>query len=130
MDEKILAFEENTLMEGKALTSEEKTLAVVSHLASLVGYFVIIGHIVIPLIILLWKGKESEFTEYHSRESLNFQISMTIYWIITYLLMFVFVGFIIAIPLSVFQLIVMIIAALRAGDGRTYSYPLCIRFIK
>ena len=130
MDEKILAFEENTLMEEKALTSEEKTLAVVSHLASLVGYFVIIGHIVIPLIILLWKGKESEFTEYHSRESLNFQISMTIYWIITYLLMFVFVGFIIAIPLSVFQLIVMIIAALRAGDGRTYSYPLCIRFIK
>ena len=117
-------------MDEKTLTSEEKTLAVVSHLAPIAGYAVIIGYIIVPLLILIWKGKESEFVEYHSRESLNFQITMTIYWIVTVALMFLVVGIIIAIPLAIFEVVVMVMAALKAGDGEMYRYPLCIRFIK
>ncbi len=112
------------------MTTNEKTLAVVSHLAPIAGYFIFIGHVIIPLTILLVKGKDSKYIEYHARESLNFQISMTIYWLVTIALIYLIVGLLIAIPLGIFQFVVMVIASFRAGHEQEYRYPLCIRFIR
>lgn len=116
-------------MLAEGLTSEEKTLSVLSHLSPLIGHFIVVGHLLVPLVILLWKGKESDYIDYHAREALNFQISMTIYWIITVVLCFVLIGFLIALGLLIFELIVIIMAAVKASDGEPYRYPLCIRFL-
>jgi uncharacterized Tic20 family protein len=44
------------------------------------GFLIATGQVIlIPLIILAWKGKESEYVKFHAQESLNFQISMAIY---------------------------------------------------
>ena len=51
-------------------TSDEKTMALLSHVLALV--FPLLG----PLIIYLIKKEESTFVAYHSRESLNFQITI------------------------------------------------------
>jgi len=112
------------------LPSDDKTFAMVSHLAPLATGVVAVGHIILPLLILLLKGKESKFVEAHARESLNFQISVTIYWIVTIVLMFVLIGFLLAIILVILQIVFMIKAMLRAGNGEEYRYPLCIRFVK
>ncbi|KJR41444.1 orotate phosphoribosyltransferase [Candidatus Magnetoovum chiemensis] len=112
------------------LTTSDKTIAVLCHLAPILGYALFIGHIAIPLIIMLWKGRESKFLSLNAREALNFQLSLTIYWIVNGILMLFLVGFIFAAFLIVFQLIVMINAAIKAGSGSVYRYPLCIRFIK
>ncbi|MDY6834293.1 MAG: DUF4870 domain-containing protein [Chloroflexota bacterium] len=112
------------------ITSDEKTFALISHLAPLATGVVAVGHIILPLLILLLKGKESKFVEDHARESLNFQITITIYWIVTILLMFVLVGFLLAINLVIMQIVFMIKAMLKAGNGEQYRYPLCIRFVK
>jgi hypothetical protein len=51
----------------------------VAHLAPLVGYFFVIGQILLPLAILLW-GTKGSFLQAHAKESLNGQISYTPYW--------------------------------------------------
>ncbi|MBF0566668.1 MAG: DUF4870 domain-containing protein [Nitrospirae bacterium] len=116
-------------MVGKP-TSDETVLSVICHLAPLAGTIMVIGHVLIPLIILITKGKESEFVAYNARESLNFQLSMTIYWICTVVLMFVLVGILIAVPLAIFELSVMIKASIKASRGERYRVPMCIRFVK
>src|SRR6266496_3240307 len=61
-------------------TSDEKTLAILSHILTLVA------PILAPLIIYLVKKNESRFVEWHAKESLNFQITVAIIIIILFLL--------------------------------------------
>ncbi len=64
------------------------------------------------------------------KESLNFQISMTLYYILSTILIIALIGIVLLIGLSIFNLIVVIIASVKANKGEKYRYPLCIRFIK
>ncbi|MEN8140792.1 MAG: DUF4870 domain-containing protein [Thermodesulfobacteriota bacterium] len=112
------------------LSKDDNLYAVLSHLAPLAGYLIIIGQIAVPLLILLTKGKESDYIKYHATESLNFQISVTIYWIITYMLIFLLIGIPIAIGLAIFTVVLMIIATVKASNGELYRYPLIFRFVK
>src|SRR5690242_4163268 len=57
-------------------TSDEKTLALLAHILTF------IAPILAPLIIYLIKKNESEFVRWHAAESLNFQITMAIIFII------------------------------------------------
>ena len=52
-----------------------------------------LGQIVVPLVIWLAKKDESPFIADHARESLNFQISMTLYFVISGALTYILVGF-------------------------------------
>ena len=60
-----------------APTSDEKTMAILSHALTLVCGFLA------PLIIYLVKKDESEYVRAHAKESLNFQITV---WIIAIVL--------------------------------------------
>lgn len=107
-----------------------RTWAMFSHLAALLGYVGIpFGHIFGPLIIWLTKKDDDPFINTHARESLNFQISMTIYMMISFLLMFVFIGFILIFVLFALHISLTVLAALRANDGQFYRYPFTIRFL-
>ncbi|HET6228730.1 MAG TPA: DUF4870 domain-containing protein [Longimicrobiaceae bacterium] len=112
-----------------ALTQEERTNAMLCHVLSLCGYVIPMGHIIGPLIIWLSKKDTSAYVDRHGRESLNFQISMMIYVIGAFILMFLLVGFFLLPVLAVFHIVVVIIASMRANEGREYRYPLCIRFL-
>lgn len=112
------------------VSSEEKALAIVSHLAPLIGYSVILGQVLIPLVIYLWKGKESDYVREHALESLNFQISMLIYLVLSGLLMFVLIGFILMPVVAILGFVFMIMATIKAANDEHYSYPLSIRFVK
>lgn len=109
---------------------EARTWAMLCHLGALAGYIIPFGHIIAPLVIWLIKKDESPLVDDQGKESLNFQISLTIYAVIAGLLTLVVIGFILLIALGIFDLIVVIIAAVKANDGEKYRYPLCIRFIK
>lgn len=106
------------------VSSEEKTLALLSHLLC-----IIVG-VLAPLVIWLIKKDESAFVNEHAKESLNFQISMIIYSIIAGFLCFAVIGFVLLPLLGVFALIVIIIATVRASKGEHYEYPLTIRLVK
>jgi len=105
--------------------------AMLCHLGGLGVYIVpTIGHLLAPLIIWLIKKDESPFVDDQGKEALNFQISITIYALVALLLTLIVVGFILLLVIGIFDLIMMIVAAVKSNDGERYRYPLCIRFIK
>lgn len=102
-------------------TSDEKTFALLSHILTFVSTFLA------PLIIYLVKKDESKFVAEHAAESLNFQLTMTL---ICIGLVLSIIGILLLWAVGIFSLIVVIIATIRASEGKLYRYPLTIRFIK
>jgi len=102
-------------------TSDEKTLAVLSHILTLVA------PILAPLIIYLVKKNESRFVEWHAKESLNFQITVAIIIIILFISI---IGILFAWIVGIISLVLVIVATIRASEGKLYRYPFSIRLIK
>jgi uncharacterized Tic20 family protein len=95
--------------------------------AALIG--IPFGNIIGPLVIWLIKRDEFPLVDDQGKESLNFQISATIYAIVSAVLILVIVGIFLLIALAIFWLVVVIIGCLRANQGERFRYPLTIRFI-
>lgn len=105
-------------------TSDEKTMAILSHILTLVAGFIA------PLVIYLVKKDESPYVTEHAKESLNFQITMFILFIISGVLMLILIGFLLIWLLSIADLILVIIATIKASENKMYRYPLNFRLIK
>lgn len=98
-------------------------LAAIAHVLGLVTGF--IG----PLIIFLVK-QEDEFVQDQAREALNFQITVLIGLIISWILAFIFVGFVLMVVVLLADLVFCIMATIAANNGEQYRYPVCLRLIK
>lgn len=107
-----------------------RTWAMVAHVVTFVGYAIPFGNIIGPLFIWLLKKNESPFIDHHGKESLNFQISLTIYYAIAGLLVFLLIGFILLPIIFIAHLILSIMAGVRAYNGESFRYPLTIRFFR
>lgn len=114
-------------------TSEERTMAVLSHILCVIGGFLA------PLIIYLIKKDESAYIRSHAKESLNFQLTVLLawiaLWIVTMLLTFIFfffsfLGFPLMVLLMIANLVLVIIATIRASENKIYKYPFSIKFVK
>jgi uncharacterized Tic20 family protein len=104
--------------------------AAACHLAAFSGWiFPVVGWVLGPLIVWLLKRHDHGFVDYHGKESLNFQISLIIYAFIAGLLCFVLIGFALLLVLAVLQIVLVVLASIKASDGKYYRYPLTIRFI-
>jgi uncharacterized Tic20 family protein len=115
------------------LSKDVRMWAMFSHLAGLAGFIipVILSGIIAPLIIWQIKKDEHPFLDENGKEALNFQISIGIYEFVSVLLIFVFcIGAVLLPAVAIFDLVLMIIAAVKANNGESYRYPLTIRFIK
>lgn len=99
------------------------------HISALAGYAIPLGNIIGPLIFWLIKKDEMPFVDEQGKESINFQITMTIAMIISGVLILALVGIILLPAVIITSLILMIIASIKANAGEHYRYPLTIRFI-
>ncbi len=111
-------------------TKDQNTWAMLCHLSALAGFVIPLGNILGPLVIWLIKKDEFPLVADQGKEALNFQISMTIYYIVAAILIIVLIGILLLIGLALFSLIFTIIAMVKANEGTAYRYPMCIRFIK
>ncbi len=102
-------------------TSDERTLAILSHILTLVA------PILAPLVIYLLKKDESKYVSFHAKESLNFQITLLI---VIIGLIITIIGIFLTWLVGIAALVLVIIATIKASDGKLYKYPFCIRFIK
>jgi uncharacterized Tic20 family protein len=111
-------------------SSEERNWALFAHLSALAGYIIPFGHIIGPVIV--WSIKKDEFplVDANGKEAINFQISMTIYIIISVILIILLIGILLLIGLAVLNIVLIIVAAVKANAGEVYKYPLAIPFIK
>ncbi len=102
-------------------TSDEKTLAILSHILT------VVAPILAPLIIYLVKKDESKFVTFHAKESLNFQITVMI---IVIGLLITIIGIFVVWIVGIAALVFVIMATIKASEGKLYRYPFSIRLIK
>ena len=113
---------------GGEISSESRGWAAAAHLIPLLGLG-FIGFIA-PLIIWLIKRDEDPYVEEHSREALNFQITILIYVIVGIILLILLIGFLILAAVAIFALIFAIVAGVKAATGKPFRYPLTLRLVK
>lgn len=111
-------------------TQEERTWAMAAHLSAFVGHFIPFGHIFGPLIVWLVKRDSSAFVGDQAKEALNAQISFTIYAAVAAVLILVVIGLPLLFLIWLGDIILVIIAAVTANDGRRYRYPLILRLVQ
>jgi uncharacterized Tic20 family protein len=102
------------------------------HLSGLSGIVLglALAHVLVPLVIWLIKRADNPQIDATGKEVLNFQISFSIYFLIAGMLCWLLIGFLILPVLFIIWLVCTILAAVRASNGETYSYPMTIRFLK
>lgn len=116
---------------AKKKKNEANTWAMLCHLTALTIYIGIpFGNIIVPLIIWLIKKDEFAFVDAQGKESLNFQISMTIYAIVAGLSCLAVIGFILLPVIVVAHIVLIILATVKTNQGEAYIYPFTIKFIK
>jgi hypothetical protein len=107
-----------------AATSDERTMAMLAHLGGILFWF-------IPaLVIYLTKGNESPFVKEQAQEALNFQITLTIAYVVSAILVIVIIGLLTMFATMIGGLILMIMAGIAANKGESYRYPVNIRLVK
>lgn len=114
----------------KVSDRDENMWGMACHLAALSGFVIPFGSIIGPLVIWLMKKDTMPFVDDQGKEALNFNISIAIYVVLSILLIFVVVGIFTLIAVAIGQLVLTIVAAVKANEGTPYRYPLTIRFLK
>lgn len=121
--------------EGGTQSAESRHWAVGAHLSALIALVTGLPSLVGPLVVWLLKREGDAFVEAHAREALNFNLSLLVYVlaaigaVIASLGLAVLVLLPLALVAFVGWLIVIVVAAGRAGNGQYYRYPLTIRFL-
>lgn len=99
------------------------------HLSALAGFVIPFGSIIGPLVVWLMKREESSFVDRQGKESLNFQITMLIAFLISLVLVFVLIGFLLIAAVAIFDLIMIIVATIKASEGEDFRYPISLRLV-
>lgn len=109
---------------------DARNWAMICHLAALSGYLIPFGNILGPLIIWVLKKDDDPFINDQGKEVLNFQLTMTMVFLFCAILIFILIGFLLVAALGIAVLILTIVGAINANEGRYYRYPMTIRFFK
>jgi len=112
------------------ISRDERTWAMICHLSALSVVFTGLGLVLGPLIVWLIKKEDMPFVDEQGKEALNFQITMLLAYIVSAILMIVLIGFLMLFVVGIFDLVMTIIASIKANDGEHYKYPLTLRLIK
>jgi len=112
------------------INSEEQTFSMLCHLSALAGMIIPFGHIIGPLVFWLIKKDQFPEVDRQGKEALNFQISMTIWMIISGILVIIVIGLFALIALGLLDLIITIVAAVKSNNGERFKYPLSLEILK
>jgi uncharacterized protein len=116
------------------LSSEARNWGVAAHLSAFLGAFVALA-VLGPLVVWLLRREVDGFSERHAREALNFNLTLLVLLVAGVVLTVITLGLglIVVLPVGAFfavaWLVLTIVAAVRASEGREYRYPFTIRFV-
>ncbi|WNG37634.1 DUF4870 domain-containing protein [Archangium minus] len=113
-------------------TAEEKQWAMLAHVLTLAPYVIAMPFIgfVGPLVIRSTKGAQSGWVDNHAKESLNFQITLLIGYVVSLVTACIGVGLVLGVVIALFGLVMTIIAGIKAYNGEVFRYPATLRLIK
>ncbi len=119
------------MSENPQVSKEEQNWAMFCHLAALSGFVIPLGNVLGPLIVWLIKKDTMPLVDQHGKESLNFQITVLLAFIVCIVLAFVLIGFLLMFIVGLGALVLTILAAVKVSNGQfDYKYPFTIRLIK
>ena len=117
-------------MSNNSSQREDKPLAVASHVLGIITSF--IG----PLIIYFVSDESKSFAKENAAKALNFQIPITIAYIIAsvlgVILTFIigFIGTLLQLIVFVYSAIFSIKAAMAVNNGEDFEYPINLNIVK
>ena len=125
-----------TSPQGDSLGADEKLWGMLAHLLTLLGYIVMLGQYIAPLVIYLVYKDRSQFVAFHALQALFFQllalavsVALMLFSVIT-LGLGVLLAVPLAIALAIAVLVYTIIAAIQANNGVWYELPIVGRWAR
>lgn len=113
-------------------TPNDRTYATFEHLGPLIAHAVapfVLPGIVTALVMWLIKRQLSPFLDDHGKESLNFQISLALYGLVSGVLFMCGIGVVLMVGVYALGIVGAILASIAANKGEYYRYPMCLRLI-
>lgn len=112
---------------------ESRRWITILHLSALSGFLIVgLGQVLGPLVVWLIKKNEVPGLDAAGKEVLNFQISWTLWWFLSWGLFAI--GWCLIFPMAA-PLVVLVAwvvlganGAIKASNGISYRFPLTIRF--
>ena len=115
--------------EFKPWGMEEKSFLLLMHLSQFSGIVIPGAGLFLPIVMWVTKGDQSENIDEHGKVIINWTISLIIYSIVSFVLVFVVIGIFSFIALMIMNLIFVIVGAVKAKKGELWRYPLSIKFL-
>ena len=103
--------------------ADEKMWAILTHVGG------IIFHWLVPLIAYLVLKDRGPFVRWHTRQALNFQLTLLLAYIAGGVLLLVFIGIFVIAAAFILNIVFGILAAMAANRGEFYKYPIAIEFV-
>ncbi len=112
-----------------APSSTERAFSVLAHMSSLLGYTIPFGQFLAPYTIQLLRGFESEFVLAHTREVLNFQLTILALLLLGLLLSPLGIGWVVIAAALLHSLVQTVRGAQAASRSEPFRYPVALRLL-
>jgi len=107
-----------------AVSQDSKNMGMLCHLLAIFTVFFC------PLLIWLIKKDKDKFVDSQGKEALNFQITVMLAMIASWILMPVLIGIFLFFATIICNIVFCILASVAASKGKDYRYPVSIRLVK
>ncbi|MBN2584059.1 MAG: DUF4870 domain-containing protein [Planctomycetes bacterium] len=116
----------------EAADRDDRTMGVLCHVAALAFFMMpFAGHVLGPLAVWLVGRRRSPFVDANGREALNFNLTVSLAWLVCLPLAWVYyIGAILMVPVGMTWLAFVLIASLKTGENVVYRYPVRIAFLR
>ena len=119
------------MSENTQVSKDEQNWAMACHLAALSGFIIPLGNVIGPLVVWLIKKDTMPMVNQHGKESLNFQITVLIAFMVCLVLTLVVIGVVLMFVVGIGALVLTIMAAVKVSNGQfDYKYPFTLRLVK
>ena len=109
---------------------ELRQFTILMHLSQFAGIFVPMGGLVLPIIMWVTNREQSQTIDRHGKSIVNWMLSLIIFLIGSAILSMVLIGIPMIIALVIANFIFVILGAVRAREGKLFTYPMSFNFIK
>ena len=106
------------------------TYCMVLHLSQLSSIIIPGLGFILPIVMWATNKDKNEEIDKHGKVTINWLISLFIYSIVCWILVFILIGIVGLVILALLNFVFAIIAAIKANDNELWTYPLSIKFLK
>lgn len=103
---------------------DERNLAILAQVLAIFTGF--LG----PLVIYLVARDDQPFAKHHAAEALNFQITVLLAVVVSFMAIFVLIGILLLPLVAITALVFEIIASVAASRGEWYRFPVNLRLVR